>query len=247
MTPEIVDPWGVERTFAKADALNLADVAASANAAAGPGNSPATVAAEESTPGFVMVEPDPFFSPPLAQRAAACANSTAFATAPEAKTVAASVVSAPSIETVASGAVGVAAELVNGAAIPATFAESAAIAWVKSTEYRASNSGSPDLTDPVPADDPVPSLRGVKSSPVSAAPADVSDSPLCERSRALLSATSAPCPTAAFDESASFNARANDAEEFPSTRAGWSDLKGTASGFDSLGTTVVITQSRWDT
>jgi len=244
MTPEIVDPWDVERTFAKAEAPNLADVAASANATAGPDNSPATVPAEESTPGFVMVAPDPFFSPPLAQRAAACANSTAFATAPKAKPVATSVVSAPSVETFASGAVGVAAELVNGAATPATFAESAASAWVTSTEFRDSDSGSPDLTDPVPADDPVPLLRGVKSSPVSAAPADVSDSPFCERSRALLSATSAACRTTAFDESASFNARANEAEEFPSMRAGWSDLKGTASGFDSLGTTVVMTQSR---
>jgi hypothetical protein len=188
-----------------------------------------------------MVAPDPFFSPPLAQRAAAGANSTAFAPAPEAKTVATSFVSAPSIETFASGVVGVAVELVRGAATPATFAESAASAWVKSMKFRASDSGSPDLRDPVPADDPVPLLRGVKSSPVSAAPADVSHSPFCERSRALLSATSAACRTSAFDESASFNARANDAEEFSSTRAGWSDLKGTASGLDSLGTTVVMT------
>jgi hypothetical protein len=225
MTPEIVDPWDVERTVAEAGALDLAEAAVLADGAAGPDNSPATAMDDELSPRFVLVAPNPSLGPPLAQSAAACANSTAFAVALKAKSLAASVVSASSLDPSAFGAIGVPEGFTNSTATPATFAESTASAPVESLEFFAADSRSPDLADPVPAAEIVPFSGSVNSSPDSA---NAPDSPVCERSRTLLSATSDACRTAAFDESASFNARANDAEEFSSARAGLSALKGTA-------------------
>jgi hypothetical protein len=213
MTPEIVDPWDVERTAAEVGTLDLADTGVLSDVAAGSDNSP----------------------------------EAALDIAPGAKTVATSVVSVPSIESFASGAVRVAEGLPNGAAIPAIFAGSPASASVKSPGFLAADSRSPGFATLLPASEAEPIPEGVKSSPISEASAAVSDSPFCERNRTLLSAASDACRTAALDESASFRARANDAEEFSSAPDGLSALEKTESGFDSLGTTVGMTQSRWDT
>jgi hypothetical protein len=164
MTPEIVDPWDVERTLveageldlADAEGLDLADAAELAVVAAESIEPPSTALDEASSPRFAATSADPSFSPPLAQRAAACASSRAFADTPGAKTpganrLATSVVRASSAEAIALGAIGVPASLSSGgatpatAAIPATFAESAADASLKSPGFFAEDSKSPDL------------------------------------------------------------------------------------------------------
>jgi hypothetical protein len=88
MTPEMVDPWDVEKTLAEVAGLDLADAAELADAAACPDKSTSTAMDEAFSPRLAAASADPSLSPPLAQRAAACANSTAFAVAPEANTLA---------------------------------------------------------------------------------------------------------------------------------------------------------------
>jgi hypothetical protein len=150
MTPEIVDPWDVERTLVEAEGLDLADAAELADVAAGSVEPPLTAMDEASSPTFAAASADPSFSPPLAQRAAACASSRAFADTPGAKTpganrLATSVVRASSAEATASEAFEVPTSLPSGGAIPATFAESAADASLKSPGFFAEDSKSPDL------------------------------------------------------------------------------------------------------
>ena len=219
------------------DGADSANVTARPDATTGPDNSPAPVRDEESTPRFVMDAPEPSLRPPLAQRAAACANSTAFATAPEAMTPATSVVSTPpSSEWFALSAVDVPAAFRNCAAGPAIFAESTASASPDSPKSLLADSRSRDCAGPGP-------LR-TESLPESAEPPE---SLVWVRNLTLFSATSEARRTAVLAASASFSARANDAEVFSAARADWDALKGTASDFDSLGTTVVITRSRLDT
>ena len=193
MTPEIVDPWDVERTLAEVEGLDLADAAELADVAAESVEPPSTALDEASSPRFAATSADPSFSPPLAQRAAACASSRAFADTPGAKTpganrLATSVVRAASAEAIASEAFEAPASLPSGGAIPATFAESAAGTSLKSPGFFAEDSKSPDLEDRLPLT--------IESSPASADPADPaapSESPVWPRSRTLLSASSAAC------------------------------------------------------
>jgi hypothetical protein len=177
MTPEMVDPWEVERTLAGVEGLDLADVAELTDAAevaeladvaAGPDEFPSNAMDEASSPRFAAASEDPSLSPPLAQSAAACANSTAFAVAPEANTLATSVVRASSAKAIASGAVGVPATLTNGGAMPAIFTDSAAGVSRESPAFLAADSRSPGLADPLPLT--------TESSPVSANPAEAPDS-----------------------------------------------------------------------